>query len=144
MVSNKKAACVLLIRNDGKLLAASRRGSISDFNLVGGKVDPGETVKEAAVREFYEETGIKLSSENLTPVFERLCQGDTDYDTTTYLVYQDLDPAAMTIHPELPDSPEPGILVRWITWDELCSPSSAFQKYNTTLRENISFMLRKS
>lgn len=31
------------------------------YNLPGGKVEPGETPKDAALREFWEETGIQLN-----------------------------------------------------------------------------------
>jgi len=136
----RKAACVLLVREDRKLLGASRRGSTVDFNLVGGKVDPGESVKEAAIREFWEETGVKLSSQNLVEVFTRPCYGDTDYETTTFLVRQSEDPAAQKI-PELPDCPEEDILIRWITWDELCGPNSSFREYNQILYTTISHLL---
>ena len=41
--------------NDGKLLCIHRRGS---WDLPKGKIDEGETIAEAAVREVQEETGI--------------------------------------------------------------------------------------
>jgi 8-oxo-dGTP pyrophosphatase MutT (NUDIX family) len=41
--------------NDGKLLCIHRRGS---WDLPKGKIDKGETIPEAAVREVQEETGI--------------------------------------------------------------------------------------
>ncbi|MFK8055575.1 MAG: NUDIX hydrolase [Saprospiraceae bacterium] len=42
--------------NDGKLLCIHRRGS---WDLPKGKIDEGETIAEAAVREVQEETGIQ-------------------------------------------------------------------------------------
>lgn len=137
----KKAACILLLRSDGKFLGASRRNKPNDFNLVGGKVDPGETVLEAAIREFNEEAGARLNSKNLIQVFTRPCFGETDYETTTFLVFQKLDLASQTIDLENPSSPEPGITIKWITWDELLNPTNSFYEYNKSLYEAVKPLL---
>jgi len=136
----RKAACILLIRPDGRILGASRRNSLIDFNLVGGKVDSGESVREAAVREFAEETGTYLSTNNLIEVFTHPCYGEADYETTTFLVYQQLDLAAQQI-PENPNCPEDGILIKWITWNDLLGPNSSFREYNQLLYNKISHLL---
>lgn len=138
----KKAACVLLVREDGKFLGASRRGEPNNMNLVGGKVDPGETVEVAAHREFLEETGINLSPENFQKVFSEPCLGETNYETTAFLVYQNQDSAALQI-PEVPDSPEKGIEIKWITWDELLNPSNSFYSYNLNLYNKVKNMLKQ-
>ena len=75
------AATVLIIADDGKVLAVSRRDDPTAFGLPGGKVDPGETPAEAAARELEEETG--LTATNLKPVFVRE-EGD-GYTTTTFV-----------------------------------------------------------
>ena len=75
------AATVLIIADDGKILAVSRRDDPSAFGLPGGKVDPGETPAEAAARELQEETG--LIATDLKPVFVRE-EGD-GYTTTTFV-----------------------------------------------------------
>ena len=108
-----------------------------------GKVDPGETVKEAAIREFYEETGISLSPENLQPVFKRECLGETDYETTTFLVYQSMDSSAKEI-PEIPESPEKGIEIRWVTWNELLNQNNSFYEYNLRLYANVAPFLSQN
>lgn len=132
----RKAACVLLIRPDGKFLGASRRHDPDDFNLVGGKVDPGETVKQAAIREFEEETGLILSSVSLVEVFTRPCYGETDYETTTFMGFVPQDAYSEEI-----ESPEEGICIKWISWDQLLSDKSSFKDYNRLLYENISHLL---
>ncbi len=48
-----KAVCVVL-ENDGKYLAVSRKDNSKDFGFPGGKVDPGETGIEAIKRETFE------------------------------------------------------------------------------------------
>ncbi len=49
------------------------RRSVSDqasgiYELPGGEVDPGEGVTQAAVRELFEESGIRVLPENLEPL----------------------------------------------------------------------------
>lgn len=62
-----KAAGGLVINNDDKLLMMYRRGK---WDLPKGKVEPGEKIKKAALREVTEECGI---SEGLTAKSE-LCE----------------------------------------------------------------------
>lgn len=76
-----RAATVLCIADDGKVLAVSRRDDPTAFGLPGGKVDPGETEIEAAARELEEETG--LTATDLKPVFTRE-EGD-GFTTTTFV-----------------------------------------------------------
>ena len=60
---------------DNKVLLAIKKRSLSGFNVaigkwngVGGKVDSGETIKAAAVREISEEIGVKTDEKNLEKV----------------------------------------------------------------------------
>lgn len=63
----KKVVTLLFIRNgDTLLLAMKKRGhGVGKWNGVGGKVEQGETIKQAAVRECQEEIGVTP----LNPVF---------------------------------------------------------------------------
>jgi 8-oxo-dGTP pyrophosphatase MutT (NUDIX family) len=55
-----------LIKDDKVLLAMKKRGfGAGKFNGVGGKLEPGESVLAAAVREVEEEISVKLSESNL-------------------------------------------------------------------------------
>lgn len=60
-------ADVLLFDTEGRLLILQRAGeegsATSQWCIPGGHVDPGESFKEAAIRELYEETGFDLSHE---------------------------------------------------------------------------------
>jgi 8-oxo-dGTP pyrophosphatase MutT (NUDIX family) len=41
------------------------------WGTIGGALDPGETHEQAAIRELYEETGLVIGPEVLTPAFHR-------------------------------------------------------------------------
>ena len=56
----KESAQVVLINEEGLVLAVSRKDNHEDFGLSGGKVDPGETPEQAAIREVKEETGLDI------------------------------------------------------------------------------------
>lgn len=54
---------------DDRLVLATSRGLLPPLRwvLVGGIVDPGETPMQAAIREAWEETGVRLTPEELVP-----------------------------------------------------------------------------
>lgn len=67
----QKSATVALISFNSLLLL--KRGSTAPWNpdkycLPGGKVEDNESLVDAATRELFEETGIVLSSKDLTPL----------------------------------------------------------------------------
>lgn len=66
----------ILIR-DRKLLVCRSRGK-NFFVAPGGKVEAGETVQEALIRELYEELAIDVSKEQLSPfgIFYAAAQGE--------------------------------------------------------------------
>lgn len=67
MSSPKICTLLLLLKDDQILLAMKKRGFGKDrWNGVGGKVEPGETLEQAAVRECQEE--IKVTPANLQKV----------------------------------------------------------------------------
>ena len=64
----KLGTAVFVIRN-GKIVIGQRndpnKRGYNEYNLPGGKVDPGEDVRVAAVRELFEETGIVVKPDDL-------------------------------------------------------------------------------
>ena len=80
-----KLAVVALIYQDelftSPVLGVSRKDNHNLFGLPGGKVDEGELVYDAMVRETYEETGLKVK--NALPFFFR---EHNEYYVSVYLI----------------------------------------------------------
>lgn len=110
-----KAACVLIVADDGKILAVSRKNDPTDFGMPGGKVDHPESPAQAAGRELYEETGLRAS--NLKQVF---VDNDGEYETYTFIG---------EVTGEI-DTPESGV-IRWVSPKVLVS--GMFGTYNKKL-----------
>ena len=55
---------LMILKRDGKLLlGVKKRGfGMGKINGVGGKVEPGESVRDAAIRETFEEIGVRVNS----------------------------------------------------------------------------------
>ena len=56
----KEAVQVVILNDNGEVLAVSRKEDHNDFGLVGGKVDEGETPIQAILRETLEEREIEV------------------------------------------------------------------------------------
>lgn len=124
----KQAACVLIENNLGEILLVTRRNS-TKVGLPGGKVDEGEDVLTAAVREIYEETGIKLDPSTLMSVFVDVCKGEVDYETTCFIA---------TYDGPLLEGQEDGIISKWGTFDDLIE-NSPFKEYNKKLFDALKY-----
>ena len=128
-------AVTLLVFNadgSGRILSISRGPYLDDWGLVGGKVEPGENLEDAIVREAHEEAEVKFATTPL-PVFTtmaltRMC--------TTFLV------TAFGLPPdlELPHTREGK--VAWKHTYELCAPGSTYRGYNEALFKHLGLRWR--
>jgi|WetSurMetagenome_2_1015567.scaffolds.fasta_scaffold292317_2 8-oxo-dGTP pyrophosphatase MutT (NUDIX family) len=112
------AACVLIVRNDGLVLAVSRKNDHTDFGLPGGKVEPGEELACAAARELWEETGVIVAPSTLEKIYEgpgRTCTAHAFYARRWR---------------GTPESRE-GAVTAWVPWSTLLKGS--FRDYNARL-----------
>lgn len=69
---NKRIVCANLIEKDGKILLIqeTKQSCYGLWNFPAGKIDPGETLEQAAVREGKEESGFDLEIDYLIGVFK--------------------------------------------------------------------------
>lgn len=115
------ASCALLINDDGKILGVSRKTNLNDWNLPGGKAEPGETPEETAIRETKEETGLDIS--NLTLLRTEPRDGGV-------VSYYHADFTGKI------SSSEEGA-VSWLTWNDLLKPENTYHKTNRRLFEML-------
>ena len=118
-----RQASVMIVVKDGLVLAVSRRYDSTKFGLPGGKVEPGESLEAAAIRETFEETGIVVKSCKKIYMREEPASlpGGEPFFAHAFLALDWVDSP-------LTESEE-GV-VKWISWDELISPNGAFPQYN--------------
>lgn len=79
----KYSACVLMAQpygNTHRFLGVSRKDDHNDWGLPGGKLDPGETIAQCALRECLEETGMKLKIDLDNP----FVAVEGDWEVTAY------------------------------------------------------------
>lgn len=115
------AACILHVRADGNVLAVARRGTLDQWGLPGGKVEPGEDPRTTALRETFEEAKVILKGS----LFEIYRDRDDDGNlVVTYYVEK--------VYGE-PSQGDAGP-VAYVPWKELVE--GPFKRYNTGLYQS--------
>jgi 8-oxo-dGTP pyrophosphatase MutT (NUDIX family) len=61
-------SCVLVFNDEGQLLLQKRSDSL-DWGTIGGSLEPGESLEEAAERELFEEAGLRAKTLKFITVF---------------------------------------------------------------------------
>ena len=109
----KLFGCVIsLIMRDNKILMILRKNKpdAGNYNLVGGRMEEGETVKQAIIREAKEEVGLVLKEEDIEIVssLHRICEGG--YNSIEYvLVVKNFEGE--------PQNLEPFVCEKLVWWD---------------------------
>jgi 8-oxo-dGTP diphosphatase len=87
-------AAVALVR-DGHVLTVRKQGT-ERFMLVGGKLEPGESARDAALRETHEEVGLEIESATLLGEFlsEAANEPGHSLHSTVFWVESDAEPVA--------------------------------------------------
>jgi 8-oxo-dGTP pyrophosphatase MutT (NUDIX family) len=87
-------AAVALVR-DGHVLTVRKRGT-ERFMLVGGKLEPGESARDAALRETWEEVGLRIESATLLGEFHSEAANEPGHSlhSTVFWVESDAEPVA--------------------------------------------------
>mgnify|MGYP002375259570 CR=1 FL=1 len=135
----KEAVTLLLLDSydgvewrDPKVLAVKRLKSKGKLGLPGGKVDTGETLEEAIIREVKEECNVTIPKEALVKVYACIVNG---YYCTTFAVtkehlktmkYDELKQVEIEIEPTW---------VKFNTYDFVMK--SEFIEYNAGLLRNM-------
>lgn len=122
----REAVAALIVKKREQRILAISRGLLHPFNmgLPGGKVEPGEKLVDAVVREVYEETGIEVVG--VKAVYRRVCDGPKDFDTTVFTA-RDFFGRPRTMGVEG--------WVRWVRPEELLS--GRFGKYNRAMLAHV-------
>ena len=106
---------VIVIR-DGLVLLGLRRGSTGSgtWALPGGRVEPGESIEQCAIRETREETGLEIGRLSRGPRSDDVIEG-TQFITHFVVAHSDSgEPVAL--------EPEKCPQWHWFRWSELPAP----------------------
>ena len=111
MSSEIEAAGGVVLRDDG-LVAVVHRPKYDDWSLPKGKLDPGETFEQAALREVWEETGLRARLVRELPPVEYTVR-DRPKRVRYWLMEVEADPG-FTVNDEVDQ-------LRWLSAEDAAS-----------------------
>ena len=113
-------AAVVERRGELLLVRHEKPGRDAYWVLPGGRLEPGETIPECAVRELAEETGLAASFSGVLYVGEFLREGRHTIDVVARATLEGDDEAVLGSDPEVAPDAEPTLReVRWVSVAEL-------------------------
>lgn len=115
-----RVAAVVERGGDLLLVRHQKPGRDPYWVLPGGRLEPGETIPECAVREVAEETGLRATFSGVLYVGEFLREGRHTVDVTARMAVDAGAEAALGSDPEVAPDAEPTLReLRWIGPGEL-------------------------
>lgn len=125
-------ACVCVVLWDvNNLVLTVTRANGDGVGLPGGKVEEGETLVQAARREFWEETGLYIDPHQLIELHKGPCTApfvtDERFEVTTFLAGQ----WQGTLQQR-----EACVRLQWLPYTALLN-NSPFARYNRTVGEKL-------
>jgi len=121
-MSHPKAVCLVVANDKDQILSVSRKNDPTQFAFPGGKVEEGESLREALSREVEEETGYHIEPDLLTLMLSDVVPGEATYETFAF-VCDEKDLGTQK-------APKENLNIRWSDGKDLCK--GLFAEYNKT------------
>ncbi|WP_165972211.1 NUDIX hydrolase [Paenibacillus piri] len=109
-------SCAAVLNRERQLMVRQRYKGEQIWTFLGGDIEDGETAEEAAIREVYEETNLRIE------IVQPLLQGYNDRIQGMYYCFLGIvmgGELSMGTDPELPEQEQELQEVRWFQLDEL-------------------------
>lgn len=130
-IITKSAALCVILSDKGRILMVSRPENPSQFGIPGGKVEIGEAPAAAAIREVYEEAGIRLNSDELFFLMQKTVpsrrEPNVEYKTYCYV--------ANSAIRELDYKSTEQLILKWVEPWQIVQPPYAY--FNTAVYKEL-------
>ena len=138
-----KSACVVVYDSlTDKFLTVSRKDNPNDISFAGGKLNEGESFKEAAIRELGEETGLwhPFMDDEICSIFSDFHIDEVKRDTLYYceVFYLSYEEQNVMWRMELINSETETGVVKWLSREEIEEQAISFKSFIKQIFKTIS------
>lgn len=133
--------CVVVYNTTGQIATVARRHDHEKWGLPGGSIEPEDgdvvsdlnaTLRRAAVRELFEETGIEVSAEELLEVYTGVCKDQSGGDDPDSITFAFASPRPCTGLKTREGEPP----ARWQEWESITKEGS-FHDFNRRIYDAV-------